>query len=219
MNKINYQKELDKLIAEFDKEGRVPSLLLHSCCGPCSSYCIEYLSQYFNITVFYYNPNIYPDEEYYLRVKEQQRFIEAFPTRHPVSFIEGDYDKESFYEIARGLEHEPEKGARCLKCYDLRLRRTAQVAKEKGFDFFTTTLTISPMKDSQVLNEIGIRISEELGVKWLPSDFKKREGYKRSTELSREYEMYRQDYCGCVFSYRDRHSLPLEGKGDRVSGG
>ncbi|MBQ7148925.1 MAG: epoxyqueuosine reductase QueH [Pseudobutyrivibrio sp.] len=204
MNKINYQKELDKLIAEFDKEGRVPSLLLHSCCGPCSSYCIEYLSQYFNITVFYYNPNIYPDEEYYLRVKEQQRFIEAFPTRHPVSFIEGDYDKESFYEIARGLEQEPEKGARCFKCYDLRLRRTAQVAREKGFDFFTTTLTISPMKDSQVLNEIGIRISEELGVKWLPSDFKKREGYKRSSELSREYEMYRQDYCGCVFSYNSR---------------
>lgn len=204
MNKINYQKELDKLIAEFDKEGRVPSLLLHSCCGPCSSYCIEYLSQYFNITVFYYNPNIYPDEEYYLRVKEQQRFIEAFPTKHPVSFIEGDYDKDSFYEIAKGLEQEPEKGARCLKCYDLRLRRTAQVAREKGFDFFTTTLTISPMKDSQVLNEIGIRISEELGVKWLPSDFKKREGYKRSTELSREYEMYRQDYCGCVFSYNDR---------------
>lgn len=204
MNKINYQKELDKLISSFEKEGSVPSLLLHSCCGPCSSYCIEYLSQYFNVTVFYYNPNIYPDEEYYHRVKEQQRFIEAFPTKHPVEFIEGDYDKDSFYEIAKGLEHEPEKGARCHKCYDLRLRRTAQVAKEKGFDFFTTTLTISPMKDSQVLNEIGIRISDEIGVKWLPSDFKKKEGYKRSTELSKEYDMYRQDYCGCVFSFRER---------------
>lgn len=204
MNKINYQKELDKLISLFEKEGSVPSLLLHSCCGPCSSYCIEYLSQYFNVTVFYYNPNIYPDEEYYHRVKEQQRFIEAFPTKHPVEFIEGDYDKDSFYEIAKGLEHEPEKGARCHKCYDLRLRRTAQVAKEKGFDFFTTTLTISPMKDSQVLNEIGIRISDEIGVKWLPSDFKKKEGYKRSTELSKEYDMYRQDYCGCVFSFRER---------------
>ena len=204
MNKINYQKELDKLISGFNKEGVVPSLLLHSCCGPCSSYCIEYLSQYFNVTVFYYNPNIYPDDEYYHRVKEQKRFIEAFPTKHPVAFIEGDYDKEHFYEIAKGLEHEPEKGARCHKCYDLRLRRTALVAKEKGFDFFTTTLTISPMKDSQVLNEIGIRISDEVGVKWLPSDFKKKEGYKRSTELSKEYDMYRQDYCGCVFSFRER---------------
>ena len=204
MNKINYQKELDKLIETFEKEGVVPSLLLHSCCGPCSSYCIEYLSQYFNVTVFYYNPNIYPDDEYYHRVKEQQRFIEAFPTKYPVSFIEGDYDKESFYEIAKGFEHEPEKGARCHRCYDLRLRRTALKAKEKGFDFFTTTLTISPMKDSQVLNEIGIRISEEIGVKWLPSDFKKKEGYKRSTELSKEYDMYRQDYCGCVFSFRER---------------
>lgn len=204
MNKINYQKELDKLISGFNKGGVVPSLLLHSCCGPCSSYCIEYLSQYFNVTVFYYNPNIYPDDEYYHRVKEQKKFIEAFPTKHPVAFIEGDYDKEHFYEIAKGLEHEPEKGVRCHKCYDLRLRRTALVAKEKGFDFFTTTLTISPMKDSQVLNEIGIRISDEVGVKWLPSDFKKKEGYKRSTELSKEYDMYRQDYCGCVFSYRER---------------
>ncbi len=204
MIKVNYQKELDKLIAEFEKEGRVPSLLLHSCCGPCSSYCIEYLSQYFNITVFYYNPNIYPDEEYYHRVKEQQRFIEAFPTKHPVSFIEGDYEKNRFYEIAKGLEHEPEKGARCHKCYELRLRRTAEVALEKSFDFFTTTLTISPMKDSQVLNEIGIRIGEEVGVAWLPSDFKKKEGFKRSTQLSAEYDMYRQDYCGCVYSYNER---------------
>ena len=204
MVKINYQKELDKLIDQFEKEGRVPSLLLHSCCGPCSSYCIEYLSQYFNITVFYYNPNIYPDEEYYHRVKEQQRFIEAFPTKHPVSFIEGDYDKNRFYDIAKGLEHEPEKGARCHKCYELRLRRTAEVAAEKSFDFFTTTLTISPMKDSQVLNEIGIRIGEEVGVSWLPSDFKKKEGFKRSTELSAEYDMYRQDYCGCVYSYNER---------------
>ena len=206
MNKVNYQKELDKLIKKLDEEGLVPSLLLHSCCGPCSSYCIEYLSQFFNITVFYYNPNIYPDEEYYTRVKEQERFIKEFPTKHPVSFIEGDYDTKSFYEMAKGLEHEPEKGARCHKCYELRLRRTAQVAKEKGFDFFTTTLTISPMKDSQVLNEIGQRIATEEGVPWLVSDFKKKEGYKRSTELSKEYCMYRQDYCGCVYSYRDRQA-------------
>ncbi len=204
MNKVNYQKELDNIILELEKEGRVPSLLLHSCCGPCSSYCIEYLSNYFNITVFYYNPNIYPEEEYYTRVKEQERFINEFPAKHKVSFIEGDYDTKSFYEIAKGLEQEPEKGLRCHKCYDMRLRRTAQVAKEKGFDFFTTTLTISPMKDSQVLNEIGLKLSEEIGINWLKSDFKKKEGYKRSTELAREYDMYRQDYCGCVYSYRDR---------------
>lgn len=204
MNKINYQKELDKLIIKFTEEGQVPSLLLHSCCAPCSSYCIEYLSQFFYVTVFYYNPNIYPDEEYYHRVKEQQRFIKDFPTKYPVKFIEGDYDKSSFYEIAKGLEKEPEKGKRCHRCYDLRLRRTATIAKEKGFDFFSTTLTISPMKDSQVLNEIGASIGKELGVDWLYSDFKKREGYKRSTEISREYDMYRQDYCGCVYSYNER---------------
>lgn len=204
MNKINYQKELDKLIIKFTEEGQVPSLLLHSCCAPCSSYCIEYLSQFFYVTVFYYNPNIYPDEEYYHRVKEQQRFIKEFPTKYPVKFIEGDYDKSSFYEIAKGFEKEPEKGKRCHRCYDLRLRRTAAVAKEKGFDFFSTTLTISPMKDSQVLNEIGASIGKELGINWLYSDFKKREGYKRSTEISREYDMYRQDYCGCVYSYNER---------------
>ncbi len=206
MNKINYQRELDNLINQLTKEGQVPSLLLHSCCAPCSSYCIEYLSQFFKVTVFYYNPNIYPDEEYLHRVEEQQRFIKAFPTKYPVEFIEGDYDKNRFYDMAKGLENEPEKGARCHKCYDLRLRRTAEVAKEKGFDFFTTTLTISPMKDSQVLNEIGGNIGEELGIKWLPSDFKKKEGYKRSTEISKEYDMYRQDYCGCVYSYRDRQA-------------
>ncbi|SFH51772.1 hypothetical protein SAMN04487830_10112 [Pseudobutyrivibrio sp. OR37] len=213
MNKINYQKELDNLISNL-KEGQVPSLLLHSCCAPCSSYCIEYLSQFFNVTVFYYNPNIYPDEEYYHRVKEQQRFIKEFPTKHPVDFIEGDYDKNSFYQIAKGLEHEPEKGMRCHKCYDLRLRRTALVAKEKGFDFFTTTLTISPMKDSQVLNEIGLSIAKELGVNWLPSDFKKKEGYKRSTEISREYDMYRQDYCGCVYSYNERQLFKAQNMED-----
>ena len=136
MNKVNYQKELDNLIASLTKEGQVPSLLLHSCCAPCSSYCIEYLSQFFNVTVFYYNPNIYPDEEYYHRVKEQQRFISQFPTKHPVKFIEGDYDKDSFYAIAKGLEKEPEKGIRCHKCYDLRLRKTATVAKDLGFDYF-----------------------------------------------------------------------------------
>ncbi|MCR4693953.1 MAG: epoxyqueuosine reductase QueH [Pseudobutyrivibrio sp.] len=207
MNKINYQLELDKIIDFLNKEGQVPSLLLHSCCAPCSSYCIEYLSNYFSITVFYYNPNIYPDEEYYHRVKEQEEFIKKFPAKHPVSFIEGDYDKTAFYNIARGLESCPEKGERCHKCYELRLSETAKKAKELGFDYFTTTLTISPMKDSQVLNQIGQRVGDEYGVKWLPTDFKKKNGYKRSTELSHEYDMYRQDYCGCVYSYNERRNM------------
>ena len=160
MNKINYQRELDKLIAEFEKEGRVPSLLLHSCCGPCSSYCIEYLSQYFNITVFYYNPNIYPDEEYYHRVKEQQRFISQFPTKHKVSFIEGDFDTDRFYEIAKGLENEPEKGARCHKCYDLRLRRTAEVALEKGFEFYDANLTVISSEDFFAINATKKKVAK-----------------------------------------------------------
>ena len=204
MNKINYQLLLDEEIGKITKEGVVPSLLLHSCCGPCSSYVIEYLSNYFNITVFYYNPNIYPDEEYLQRVAEQKRFIMEFPTKYKVSFIEGDFDKASFYEIAKGYENEPERGARCARCFDLRLKKTALKAKELGFDYFTTTLTISPMKDAALLNEIGQKLGDEIGVKWLFTDFKKKNGYKRSTEISKEYNMYRQDYCGCVFSYNER---------------
>lgn len=204
MNKINYQGLLDDKLKAIIKEGVTPSLLLHSCCGPCSSYCIEYLSEYFNITVFYYNPNIYPDDEYYMRVKEQQRFISSFDTNNPVKFIEGDYDKDRYYDLVRGLEHEPERGERCKVCFDMRLSKTAQVAKELGFDYFTTTLTISPMKDAQLLNEIGEHNGNLYGVSWLHTDFKKKNGYKRSTELSQEYDMYRQDYCGCVFSYNER---------------
>lgn len=203
MNKINYHKVLLETIDRHNKEGVVPSLLLHSCCGPCSSYCIEFLSQFFKVTVFYYNPNIYPDEEYYHRVKEQEKFINLFPTKYPVSFIEGDFDTSIFYEMAKGLEECPEKGERCHKCYALRLNRTFEVAKELGFDYFTTTLTISPLKDSSVLNSIGESIGDT-NTKWLYSDFKKNNGYKRSTELSKEYDMYRQDYCGCVFSYNER---------------
>ncbi len=210
MNRINYQTQLDNLIETFDKEGRQPSLLLHSCCGPCSSYPIEYLSSYFHITVFYYNPNIYPDQEYYHRVKEQERFIQSFPAKYPVHFIEGDFDKESFYAMAKGLENEPERGERCSKCFDLRLRKTARLAEEKGFDYFSTTLTISPMKDATLLNDIGMALSDEYQVDWLPSDFKKKNGYKRSTELSKEYDMYRQDYCGCVFSYNERMKMKQE---------
>ena len=198
--KINYQKLCEEEISKASAGERVPSVLLHSCCAPCSSYCIEYLSQYFHVTVFYYNPNIYPDSEYYHRVKEQQEFINRFPAKYPVGFIEGDFDTQEFYKAAKGLEQEPERGARCTECFKLRLGRTAEVASEKRFDYFTSTLTISPMKDAALLNQIGSEMGEVHGVKWLPSDFKKKNGYLRSCELSREYGIYRQDYCGCVFS-------------------
>ncbi|MEE1027849.1 MAG: epoxyqueuosine reductase QueH [Agathobacter sp.] len=201
MNKINYQKVMEKIIDETCiKEKRVPKLLLHSCCGPCSTYCIQVLSEYFDVTVFYYNPNIYPPEEYRLRADEQNRFISEFPTRNPVKFVEGAYDTDRFYAMAKGLEKVEEGGERCFKCYELRLRESAEYAKNNGFDFFTTTLSISPLKNADKLNEIGQKLSEEYGVNYLFSDFKKKEGYKISTQLSAEYGMYRQNYCGCVFS-------------------
>lgn len=199
-NQRNFQKELDKFIVELQKEERVPTLLLHSCCAPCSSYCIEYLSNYFKLTVFYYNPNISYEEEYKKRVKEEIRFIKEFKTKYPVEFIEGDYETEKFYEMAKGLENCPEGGERCFKCYELRLRKTAVLAKEKHFDYFTTTLSISPLKSSVKLNEIGLKLQEEYGVPYLLSDFKKKNGYKRSIELSKEYNLYRQNFCGCVYS-------------------
>ena len=202
--KINYQKLCEEEISKASAGERVPSVLLHSCCAPCSSYCIEYLSQYFHVTVFYYNPNIYPDSEYYHRVKEQQEFIKRFPAKYPVGFIEGDFNTQDFYKAAKGLENEPERGARCTECFKLRLGRTAEMAEENGFDYFTSTLTISPMKDAALLNQIGLKMGEVHGVSWLPSDFKKKNGYLRSCELSHEYGIYRQDYCGCVFSYNER---------------
>lgn len=202
MNKLNYQRELDQIIEKIKKEGNAPTLLLHSCCAPCSSYVLEYLAEYFRITVFYYNPNIYPDEEYEKRVKEQQRFIKSLPVRYPVSFIEGDFEKDKFYEAVKGLEKEKEGGERCFVCYRLRLEKTAALAARLKMDYFTTTLTISPLKNAEKLNEIGEDLAGQYHVCWLPSDFKKKNGYKRSTELSREYGLYRQDYCGCVFSRR-----------------
>lgn len=202
--KQNYQKMLESTIARHEKRGEVPTLFLHSCCAPCSSYCLEYLSEYFRITVFYYNPNIYPEEEYHKRVEEQKRFIEKLPVKHPISFVEGCYDKERFYEMAKGLEGEKEGGERCFRCYELRLRETAERACRSGMDYFTTTLSISPLKNAEKLNEIGERLAKEYGIKYLNSDFKKKNGYKRSVELSEEYGMYRQYYCGCVFSKKQR---------------
>ena len=197
---MNYQKELDKLLIRLKKEERVPTLLLHCCCAPCSSYVLEYLSEYFQITVFFYNPNIDPESEYTKRILELQRLISSMNLKHPVSFIAGQYDSDRFYEMAKGLEHVKEGGERCFKCYELRLREAAEIAKEGGFEYFTTTLSISPHKNAQKLNEIGKRLAEEYGVEYLLSDFKKKNGYKRSIELSEEYGLYRQNYCGCVFS-------------------
>ena len=194
MNIINYQKELDKIIEKIQKEGRRPSLLLHSCCAPCSSYCMEYLTQYFDITIYYYNPNITDEEEYRLRVEEQQRLIREFPG---IKFEEGPYDPETFFDIAKGLEMVPEGGERCFRCYELRLKQAVEAAKLGGYDYVTTTLTISPLKNSKKLNEIGQQLA---GENWLPSDFKKKNGYKRSVELSAQYDLYRQNYCGCVYS-------------------
>jgi hypothetical protein len=202
--KQNYQKILENTIAREQEKGNIPSLLLHSCCAPCSSYCLEYLSEYFKITVFYYNPNIYPEEEYYKRVEEQKEFIRRFPARYPIGFVEGNYDKERFYDMAKGLENVPEGGERCFRCYELRLREAAELAKKIEMDYFTTTLSISPLKNAEKLNEIGDRLAAEYGISYLNSDFKKKNGYKRSVELSQEYGMYRQDYCGCVFSIRDK---------------
>ena len=210
MTKRNYQKELDAVIEQVTKEGRVPSLLLHSCCGPCSSYVLEYLSRYFAITVFYYNPNIYPPEEYEHRVKEQQRFIAECTFDHPVQFVAGDYEPKRFYDAVRTLEDCPEGGERCFVCYRLRLAEAAKLADELGCDYFTTTLSISPHKNAAKLNEIGEELAGITKARHLPSDFKKRGGYKRSVELSAEHGMYRQDYCGCVFSKRERERQQQE---------
>ena len=204
MNKVNYHQKMMEMIEQHCREGNAPRLLLHSCCAPCSSYCLELLSQYFEVTVFYYNPNIYPPEEYTMRVAEQDRFIQKFPSKHKISFVEGAYDTEKFYAMAKGMEQLPEGSERCFACYELRLRESAEYAKAHGFDFFTTTLSISPLKNADKLNEIGAKLEAEYGVNYLYSDFKKKNGYKRSTEISNEYDMYRQYYCGCVYSKKQR---------------
>ena len=212
MNQINYQKELEKILAGLERKApgtelasgaAAPRLFLHSCCAPCSSYVLEYLCPYFQITVFYYNPNISSTEEYRKRVAEQKRLIDSYNREkkgYPISVVEGDYEPEKFYEIAKGFETCPEGGERCFRCFELRLRETAKRAKAGDFDYFATTLTISPLKNARKLNEIGESLSAEYGIPWLPSDFKKKNGYKRSVELSAEYKLYRQNYCGCAYS-------------------
>lgn len=200
MNKINYQKISDKIINEAVKQGRTPTLLLHACCAPCSSYVLEYLSQYFSITVLFFNPNISPHDEYLKRAHELERLVSEMEFKNQVKVIISDYDYSVFENIAKGNEDLPEGGARCFKCYRLRLEEAAAYAKANGFDYFTTTLSISPLKNSTKLNEIGKEVSEKYGVDYFYSDFKKREGYKRSIILSKEHNLYRQNYCGCVYS-------------------
>ena len=199
---VNYQIVLDNIIKEIgDKK---PKLLLHSCCAPCSSYVLEYLCTIFDITVYYYNPNIYPEQEFYFRRDEQQRLVDKMGLSDAINVIACDYDSEKFYKSVKGLEDEPEGSKRCAACFELRLEKCAEYAKNNGFDYFTTTLTISPHKNSQVLNEIGAAVADKYGVKYLFSDFKKKNGYKRSCEISAQFGLYRQDYCGCVFSKNNK---------------
>lgn len=196
----NYSRELEAILRELELSGKTPSLLLHACCAPCSSYVLEYLSRYFSISILYYNPNIAPETEYEKRKAELERLISEMPMKNPVTLLPCGYDGEAFEKAAKGFENVPEGGERCMRCFRLRLRRAAEEAKRLGFDYFTTTLSISPLKNAPALNRIGEEVGEELGVRHLPADFKKKEGYKRSLELSREYDLYRQDYCGCIYS-------------------
>lgn len=232
----NYQKELNKILEEIchrrnsaSKQPLMPRLFLHSCCAPCSSYVLEYLHTFFPITVFYYNPNISMEKEYRKRVAEQKRLIAAYnekletvkasdvsgaesykPAGYPISIVEGDYEPETFFRMTKGMEQCPEGGERCFACYELRLRETAKQAAAGAYDYFATTLTISPLKNAKKLNEIGEKLAGEYGIAWLPSDFKKKNGYRRSIELSKEYDLYRQDYCGCIYSKREREKAERE---------
>ncbi len=217
MNRINHDRRMQEEILKLHAENPLPRLLLHACCAPCSSACLERLRQDFLVTVFYYNPNIDREPEYRKRLAEEKRLIEVYNRQlktgdlngmlfaegaHPIGIIEGDYRPDEFHEAVRGLEQEPEGGARCQVCFRMRLLETARLAREQGFDCFTTTLTISPLKNADLLNEIGQAAGDAAGVRFLPSDFKKRDGFKRSIELSERFDLYRQDHCGCGYSLR-----------------
>ena len=206
LENMNFSKELDKTIENIMARDKTPSLLMHSCCAPCSSYCLEYLSDFFDITVLNYNPNIFPKEEYEYRISEQERLINNLPVKNKIKFISTEYTPNDFHNKIKGFEKEPEGGKRCEECFKIRLEYTANLAKEMGFDYFVTTLSISPLKNSKLLNKIGLEIEKKYGVKYLLSDFKKKNGYKRSVELSKIYELYRQDYCGCIYSKLEREN-------------
>lgn len=199
---MNYDKKMEEIISSFN--GETKKLLLHSCCAPCSSHVIETLTPYFDITIIYYNPNIEPYEEYEKRKQEEIRFIKEFPHQNKIDIIDCDYDNDKYHEVINGLEAEREGGPRCFKCYYLRLEKTAKEAKNGRYDYFSTTLTVSPYKNSQKLNEIGAELESIYKIKYLYSDFKKKNGYKRSIELSKQYNLYRQDYCGCIYSQKER---------------
>lgn len=201
--KINYRIKQEKILKSLDANNP-PRLLLHSCCAPCSSAVLEYLSEYFLITVLYFNPNIYPEEEFLHRIAEQKRLIEELPCKNLVSFEEHGWQPQRFYEAVKGLEEIREGGERCFACYRLRLDETARLAADGGYGYFATTLSVSPYKNAVKLNEIGEELAEKYGVSHLPSDFKKKDGYRRSIELSEKYGLYRQNYCGCVFSQKER---------------
>ena len=201
---MNYQNKLDEIIEKIQSQKSVPKLLLHACCAPCSSYTIEYLSKYFEITIYYYNPNIHPMEEYTRRLNEIKTFLKNFKTKNKVNFIEDYYEPKEYFTSVKGFENLGEKSIRCYKCYELRMEKAAKMASIGNFDYFTTTLSISPYKNSSWINEIGSILEKKYNIKYLFSDFKKRNGYKRSLELSREYKLYRQDYCGCIYSMQER---------------
>ncbi len=198
----NYQLLMEKQIEKIKQTGNKPRLLLHACCAPCSSYCLELLAEFFEITVFFYNPNISPEEEYLKRYDELSRFIEEGKIK--AYSVKAQYDYNEFLSVSKGLENEPEGGKRCYKCYRLRLFKTAEYAKNNGFDYFATTLSISPYKNAEWLNKLGSEAEERFGVHYLYADFKKKNGYKRSIELSKIYDLYRQDYCGCAFSKAEK---------------
>ena len=198
MQKVNYQILTDKITDELVRTGSRPRLLLHACCAPCASYVLEYLTEFFKIDVYFYNPNILPGEEYEKRFGELRRLIEIMPRKGEITLIEGEYEPQVYLEKIHGLENEPEGGSRCSVCLDMRVDKTAEIAAEGGYDYFATTLTVSPHKNAQLLNTLGYAAAEKYGTTWLPSDFKKRGGYLRSTEICRGYDIYRQNYCGCT---------------------
>lgn len=199
---MNYHKKMEDIIEENQKNNLVPTILLHSCCAPCSSHVIDVLSKHFNITILYYNSNIEPYEEYLKRKEEEIRFIKEYNNTNRLDIIDCDYDNEKYHELVKGLEDCKEGGNRCFKCYRMRLEYTAIKAKELNYDYFGTTLTVSPYKNSQKLNEIGEELEKKYNIKYLYSDFKKNNGYKHSIEMSKEYNLYRQNYCGCIYSQR-----------------
>ena len=204
--KENYQIKMEKIIENLPND-YVPTLLLHACCAPCSSYVLELLSNYFKITILYYNPNIYPESEYDKRYGEISKVLKEINAKYPISVLEVEYEPEKFEEISIGLEEEQEGGVRCHKCYYLRLEKTALLAKKQHFDYFTTTLSISPYKNAEVLNRIGEVLENKYDIKYLYADFKKKEGYKRSIELSKKYDLYRQEYCGCKYSMQKEETM------------